>query len=265
MDKKVANNVVVGIFITVAFIAVVWVIFNIGGGTGILSSQYSLFGRFIHVKGLHQGSEVTLAGLRIGTVKTITITPDSKKELIVEFAINKKMKERIRQDSVAKIMTQGMLGDKYIELTIGLQGEPLEAGAFIPTEEPADLFTKGGDMVEGITKQFKGGDIEVLLKNLATLSINLANISSQVQKERGLLHELIYGDSGKSLSKSMQHIENILAKVDRGDGTIGSLVNDPTVYEDIKHMMGGAKRSSVLRYYMREFIDEGAKEATKKK
>jgi len=245
MDKKVANNVVVGIFVTAAFMIFVWIIFTMGGGTGFLSSQYSLFGTFSHVKGLHPGSEVSLSGLRIGNIKRIDVSTDGSKSLVVELAINKEIKDKIRQDSVASIKTMGMLGDKYVEISIGVVGDPLKHKDTIKTEEQADLFTKSGSLVEGIGRQFeKGGNLEQTLRNLSIMSENLAALTSELER-------------GKSFQKSMAHLENILAKIDRGDGTIGALINDPTVYEDMKSMTGGAKRSTILRYFMRQFIESG--------
>lgn len=263
MDKKIANNMLVGIFVAVGFVVFIFLVFNMGGGGGIFASNYTLYAKFPEVKGLHPGSEISLSGLRIGVVKDITVSTDGTKQLITEFSISRKMKSQIRQDSNAMIRTQGMLGDKYIEISIGSASSPeLESGAFIRSVEEQDFFSKGGNLVEGISKQFKdGGNVDVLLANLTRLSDNLATISTDIRKNRGVLNELIYGKSGESLNRSLNHLEGILKKIDSGDGTLGSLVNDPTIYEDLRAMMGGAKRSSILKYFMREFIEEGSEAA----
>ncbi|MCX6102152.1 MAG: MlaD family protein, partial [Proteobacteria bacterium] len=124
MDRKVANNVIVGIFISLGIIAFVFLLFNIGGGSTIFSSQLHLLGRFSQVKGLHQGSEVSLSGLRIGVIKDITIAKDGTKELIVELAVSKKYAPNLRKNSTATIKTQGVLGDKYVEVSIGTEDSP---------------------------------------------------------------------------------------------------------------------------------------------
>ena len=155
MDKKVANNLMVGILVTVGFFVFLFILFNIGGGTGFLTSKYSVFGKFKDVKGLHSGSEVSLSGLRVGTVHGITVLNTEGGELVVELSISKNIREHIRQDSTAIIRTQGVLGDKYIEVTIGSPDSPiLEPGSFITTDESEDLFSKGGDLVQNIKKQF---------------------------------------------------------------------------------------------------------------
>ena len=88
-------------------------------------------------------------------------------------------------------------------------------------------------------------------------------MTSEAKTKNGLLHELIYGASGAQFSKSTTSLSSILQKIDQGEGTIGALINDPSVYEDLKSMMGGAKRSTVLKYFMKQFIDSGDKEAEK--
>ena len=142
MDKKAANNVIVGIFVTLAFVVFVFVVFSMGGGGGLLGSQLSVFGRFSQVKGLHNGSEVSLSGLRIGVVKEIQVTDTSSKELIVQMNIAKKYARALREDSIATIKTQGVLGDKYIEISIGSDESPLlKQGDFIKSAEPPDIFS----------------------------------------------------------------------------------------------------------------------------
>lgn len=230
-----------------------------GGGNGILSSGLTLYGRFAHVKGLHFGSEVSLSGLRVGTVKKISLAPDNTKELIVELSINKTGAERIRKDSVARVVTQGVLGDKYIEISIGdPTSPPMNSGDFIETSELEDIFTKGGSLVDDISKQFvKGGELNSLLKNLNRVAVNLQTITSDLQKGPGLGKEILYGSSGKKLNESISHLESILSKIDRGQGTLGGLIQDPTVYEDLKTIVGGAKRSSILKYFMNQFSESG--------
>ncbi len=267
MDKKIANQIIVGMFVTVAFFGFIFIIFNISGGDGLFSSKYSLFARFKHVKGLHYGSEVSLAGLRVGVVKSISIGKDDPKILIVELAIDKKMKDRVRKDSIASVKTQGVLGDKYIEISIGTPAEPeLAQNSEIVVEEEQDIFSKGGMLVDEVKRQFeKGGEVEGLIHNLNLLSKNLTAMSSDVKKERGLLNEMIYGRSGPKLGEAVAHLNGILKKIDQGEGSLGLLVNDPTVYEDIKTMTGGAKRSTILKALIRSFSESGtdAKEKVK--
>ena len=73
MEKKIANNVIVGIFVIVGFLSFLFILFNINGGKGIFSREVTFFGKFKHVKGLNFGSEVSLAGYRVGTVNKVQL------------------------------------------------------------------------------------------------------------------------------------------------------------------------------------------------
>src|SRR5262249_53902282 len=102
-------------------------------------------------------------------------------------------------------------------------------------------------------------------RNLSVATSNIAHITADATKGKGLLAEVTKGESGVKLNRAMGHLESILKKVDEGEGTLGALLNDPTVYEDMKTIMGGAKRSSILKYFVGQFKESGAEEPKKKK
>ena len=262
MNRQKMNQVLVGIFVLSGFLIAVYLIFAMGSRSGFLRSTFTLYARFKDVKGLHPGSEVSLSGLRVGVVKDISVATDESKDMVATLQVSTKARQRLRSDSRATLRTQGVLGDRYIELSIGSNSEKqLAHGDTISTNEDPDLFSKSGSVVEGLSRYLKeGGDIDSLVKNLARLSDNLVQLSVQVKKEKSILNELFYGSSGRNLSQALTHLDSILKKIDTGDGTLGSLINDPTVYEDVKSVMGGAKRSSVLKYFMRQFIETSEKE-----
>ena len=87
---------------------------------------------------------------------------------------------------------------------------------------------------------------------------HLTIITGQLESTKtGLWSELVRGNSGTHLSSASDHLSSILRKIDSGEGSLGALINDPSVYEDLKSMMGGAKRSAILKYFMRSFIESG--------
>jgi phospholipid/cholesterol/gamma-HCH transport system substrate-binding protein len=162
----------------------------------------------------------------------------------------KKYAHQIRSDSVATIRTQGILGDKYIEISIGSPNESeLDDDAWIQSSEPEDLIARSGHLVTDIAKQFdKGGELDQLLRNLNRLVTSLHTLSEDINKRRAT----------EKLASSFTRIDNILRKIEEGEGTLGALINDPSVYEDVKQVLGGAKRSTVLKYFMRQFIESGS-------
>lgn len=262
MERQKMNQLMVGVFVVLGVILGVYLIFVMGSKTGFFRSTYQLNARFRDVKGLHPGSEVSLSGLRIGIVKEIQVATDDSKEMVAVLQVSSATRDQIRADSIATLKTQGVLGDKYIELTIGSTNEKaLVSGDTLKSTEAGDILSKSGSLVEGLSRYLKeGGDLDSLVKNLARFSDNLVQLSQQVKKEKSIMNELFYGTSGRNLNDALSHLDSIMKKIDGGDGTLGSLVNDPTVYEDVKSVLGGAKRSSILKYFMRQFIESSEKE-----
>jgi phospholipid/cholesterol/gamma-HCH transport system substrate-binding protein len=90
------------------------------------------------------------------------------------------------------------------------------------------------------------------ISNLEATMGSLANIMLEVETGDGLMHSLIY-DAPTEQDVLMQflaagaRLNSILGKVDRGEGTLGLLLNDPTLYEEVKLLVGGANRSTVVR------------------
>jgi phospholipid/cholesterol/gamma-HCH transport system substrate-binding protein len=97
---------------------------------------------------------------------------------------------------------------------------------------------------------------------------NVKDVTGRVKTGPGMLHEAIYRKDEKglvtNLSEAATSLNAILAKVKRGEGTLGAFVNDPTLYEDLTIITGGAKRSGmvkrVVKYTIRKY-EKGQKKA----
>src|SRR5277367_1397786 len=83
-----------------------------------------------------------MGGLDIGTVKSVGNGPDlSDTRIFVKMSIIAKEADRIRADTVARVVNKGLLGDKMVELSVGTPTQAsLTPGSLIPSEEPADIF-----------------------------------------------------------------------------------------------------------------------------
>ena len=76
---------------------------------------------------------------------------------------------------------------------------------------------------------------------------------SRISKN-GAIHQLVYGDARDlfaNLGSAAADLKSITAKVNSGEGTLGGIVNDPTVYEDLRTILGNVKRNRVLRALVR--------------
>ena len=277
MAKKTFQEIRVGIFIFIGIVLAFVMIFSIGGQEQLFQSQYDLYANFTDVAGLREGAPVRLAGVDVGTVSRIWFLSDlDAKMLGVELRLDSGVQERIRKDSVASIKTMGVLGDKYISITMGSSHEPiLGDGDYIESTDPIELYAfldRGDKIVKNIESITDSLDsLLVFMKeeesgeNVASILSNIDEIVSEVRGGEGTLHALIYGgkstteESLSSLDSSLSHLDSILTKIDEGEGTLGALVNDPSAYEDLKIILGGAKRSKALKAVVNITTKKGEK------
>ena len=108
-----------------------------------------------------------------------------------------------------------------------------------------------------IYDEYAGSGVESIESSLATLE----KILKEIDEGEGVLHTLIYEapeeqDVVFQVLEAGARLNSILAKIDRGEGTFGLLLNDPTLYEELKLLVGGANRSAVVRTMIRMATDD---------
>ena len=171
----------------------------------------------------------------------------------------------------------GVLGDKVVALSPGGVDSPAaEPGTWLPVSEAKELneyFEQGGNLVEDLAKAAaqlnillaqlnEGGKVARISDNLDVTTKNLAEILAKLKQGKSSLGAMLVGGENDKLAKSLAKLDTILSKVENGEGTLGALVNDKTLHEDLKVLLGGAKRSGTLRFLIRQAIKEGeAKES----
>lgn len=100
-------------------------------------------------------------------------------------------------------------------------------------------------------------------KNFANLPERIDEIFRQISTNEGLLHSLLYdtekADMLDDLSVTLANLKVITDKTAAGEGTLGAIINDPTLYDDLKMLLRGAERSYVLRTLIRRSIEDAKK------
>jgi phospholipid/cholesterol/gamma-HCH transport system substrate-binding protein len=118
-----------------------------------------------------------------------------------------------------------------------------------------DLRALIGDAKDG------KGEIGETLRALSESIANFEEITTRIRSGPGMLHEAVYakGDKGlmANLNSAAENLNEILVKINEGEGTFGAFLNDPTLYEDLKIITGGAKRSGrvkrVVEYTIKKY------------
>lgn len=114
----------VGLFILAGIAALLLLALRVSGLTlGGQDNTYTLYANFDNVAGLTTRGKVTMAGVTVGKVKKITLDHDSFMGR-VELAIDKQV-DNLPTDTTASIVTAGLLGEKYISLSVGGEDDVL--------------------------------------------------------------------------------------------------------------------------------------------
>jgi outer membrane protein OmpA-like peptidoglycan-associated protein len=129
-----------GIFIVATLVILGAGVFLIGDKRLMFRKTYQLEAEFQNVAGLNNGADVRVGGIHLGTVKHISLPGRPSGKLTVVMNMANPSKNIIRQDSVATIKTEGLLGDKYVEISFGSEKAPeIDNGATIKGETPVDF------------------------------------------------------------------------------------------------------------------------------
>jgi len=112
----------------------------------------------------------------------------------------------------------------------------------------------------------KGGQGERIVQNLAKASEALARVADGLENPNTFGHKLLmdekYGEHlAANLLSMSDSMASILKKIDRGDGTVGALVNDRSVYDSLSAVAEGIKKSSLVNWYLKHKAEKAAKAA----
>ena len=136
--KKYSMETTVGIFVVVCLLAVAYLTFKIGDVSFLGDRSYSLFAKFTSVSGLKVGSSVEMVGLEIGRVAGFSMDQNDQ-VAVVELRVGNEYK--VYDDAIATIKSNGLLGDKFVNIEPGGGGDPLKPDGIISeTEPPVDFL-----------------------------------------------------------------------------------------------------------------------------
>lgn len=154
---------------------------------------------FTSAVGIKVGDPVRIAGVEVGKVEAITI--EDSQVRIDFFVVNG---TQVRQDSVASIRQTNLLGGQFLGLTFGSPDSP-------PLEAGGTLLARESTNIDQLITNFDRNQERVL-----------GNLSDLIEESRD------------PLKKSVERIENIIRKIDEGQGTLGRIVNDPKLYDEVQ-------------------------------
>lgn len=273
MEATTSTRLKVGLFVVIGVFITMVSIFMIGGESSMFRAQIRLNAVFDQVQGLAAGSVVSLSGVNIGNIETIKFLPDSNR-LNVVMTVDRELVQRVTKGSTVEIRTQGALGDKYIYVIPGdpkapplADGDVLEAA---PATDLLGIFAERGQETEKVFDIINSVDrltrkladdqrLDRLIGNLSEASSHLRVASANAEKFSNELG----ATSGAKIAGSLDRIDRVLTKIDEGRGTLGALVNDPTLHEQLKSLLGTSSRRQHLKSMIRTTIERSEDSPTR--
>src|SRR5438445_2478905 len=221
-----------GVFIVVALLIFAGGVFWIGKKQFLFHSTYRLKAEFQNVAGLNGGAEVRVGGIHEGTVRQIQLPtrPNEKVRVLMDLAGG--TRNVIKKDSVATIRSEGLVGDKFVEISFGSEQSPKVSDDDTIQGEPPlqipDLLNKTNEVLDS-TK----GTVE-------------------------------------NVNDTTNNLKSITTKIDQGQGTVGALINNKKIYQNmnagaaaLQENMEALKHNFFLRGFFKERGYESAADLKK--
>jgi phospholipid/cholesterol/gamma-HCH transport system substrate-binding protein len=342
MDDRERNlEIRVGAFVLLMILMGLGTLLWLGTRRHVFEERTRLHAKFADVGGLVQGAPVWVGGVNVGSVAQIKFIRSGDRPLIqVDLQISRAALGLVHADSVARVASNGLLGDKIVAVSPGSFDQPLvPSGGWVQSVEPPDLDQMLRQASGVLDDTRRVADLGAKAIQQFANPRTIANLNASLEHVRALLHATEYGhglahalfydqrtatdlqhltgqlaalaghvdygvgrldellgatdaegrqlinnvsraakdvqlaaaqlQSAKiipNLDKASGNLADITGAIKRGQGTIGALVVDPTVYEQLVQVLGGVGRSKVLRMLVRYAISksEGKSEVESK-
>ena len=197
-----------------------------------IHSTYRLQAEFQNVAGLNGGAEVRVGGIHEGTIRQIQLPVRSNEKVRVLMDMEKPTRSVIKNDSVVTIQSEGLVGDKFVEISFGSENSPK---------------VKDGDTIQG--------------QPPLQISDLLNKTSEVLDTTKGAID---------NVNQTASNLNSITTKIDQGQGSIGALINDRKIYQNVnagtnafKEDMEALKHNFFLRGFFKEQGYESAADLKK--
>lgn len=275
--SMLVGALVIGVGVTLGAILIF-----LGSATRLFSSTTHVRTCFADVTGLRSGASVLLAGVAVGSVSEVALGEPCGNSARVELAIDSAAIGRLSSEARANLVTMGLLGDRLVELVPGRGGAPLHGGELIASQVPPDataVIAQAGEAFAVLTRigrrlddVLAHTDLTAALGDVVATAQSLHRVLDRAERGPGLLHLLIYdrkleaqvrsvGPAAAELAASAGSVRKLMAQLDEaasnltqivayvksGQGTLGGVIYDPAIYEDLRTIVGGVRRNVILR------------------
>ena len=234
MKKQTINAVKLGVFVLSGLSLVIFMLYILGKNNNIFSKRFELKAHFRDVNGLLAGNNVLFSGIDVGSVSAIEMLNDTVIE--VRMKLDKEMKNFIRINAIASLGTDGLIGNRIVDIsTVGgnmpfvTGGELLPSREEVNTQEMLQTLYRTNANMEKIVEDLL---ITVHLVNTSTVLTDLLNDRSLPANLHSSLAHL--NDATRNASVLMKNAVSTLSLASEGNGTLATLLTDTTLAVELQ-------------------------------
>lgn len=257
---KTTNNLKLGIFVTVGTALLILALYLIGSKKQLFSDTVKINAVFHNVDGLRTGNNVRFAGITIGTVDKINIINDTT--VVVSMLIDNASIKFIRKSSLADIGSDGLMGNKLINLKIGNPESP-------EVIELDTIYSNAPIETDDMIRTLNNTNNNILL-----VSADLKSITKRINENKNIWSLLEDTSSTAQIRNSIRNMEamtsnatvitaNVEALLDdmkNGKGAAGKIMADEKTSEQLTEIVQNLKDATdtakLALHHMHEFMKD---------
>ncbi len=234
-SSSASRSVIVGIFTLLGVAILAVTILTLGSQKKTFTESIIVKSYFQNVNGLQKGNNIWYTGVKVGTIRSVTMVEGGLVE--VKMNIDEVARKFIHIDARAKLSSDGLIGNKIIEIYGGStksaslkEGDILQGDKLFSTDELMNTLSKNND-------------------NLLAITGNLKTITSQIAEGKGTLGKFLTDETlanqinqlAASLNKSATNVEvlsraaaDYTAKLNKPGSLANDLVTDTTIFNNLR-------------------------------
>jgi phospholipid/cholesterol/gamma-HCH transport system substrate-binding protein len=230
--------VIVGIFIFLGVGILIVTILTLGSQKKTFGDSVGVISFFENVNGLQKGNNIWFSGVKVGTIKNITIRGNGRVE--VDMNVEDKSAAFIKKDALAKLSTDGLIGNKIIEIYGGSpespaisQGDTLGGAKLLSTDEMMNTLSKNNDNILAITN-----DLKVITSGIAQGKGSIGKLLTSDELADNLNHTVLtVQKASENLERLSANISNYTASLNNKGSFANDLVTDTVIFSKLRGTM----------------------------
>jgi phospholipid/cholesterol/gamma-HCH transport system substrate-binding protein len=235
------HPVAVGVFVVAGVLLFAVGLFLIGNRRMLFNDTFEVYAEFANISGLQNGAKVRVAGMDAGEVNSIHVPPNPSAKFRVKLRIREDLHPLIRVDSVASIQTDGLVGNKFVQVEAGTdQAQTVPSKGTIKSREPFDFaemlqrMSETLDLVTSTIVEVRSGVDDAL-----QVVTDTATDAQDLMNDLGADAKQIFA----SAHQASDNISVIVADVRQGKGTVGKLMTDDALFNSLKGIAADGQKA----------------------